>query len=1061
MKKAYYKDSIRKTKKSIFRYISIIIIIMLGVLFFIGMNSVSPDMEYTAEQYLKDQNVYDLQIVSNMGFEKEDVEKFEKLDHVKYVEPAYNYDVLISSNGKDQAIRLISETDGEVNKPKLIKGRKIEKKNECLIDTRLANISGYEIGQTIKIFNGDGEDLNDTVDQTEFEIVGITINPAYISLFYGNTKLLTGELTGYLIVSEEIFEENPYTTLYVKMDIDENIARFSTEYEEKLDNLTENVSKLQEEISTEKYNKYYKEAADKINEYKNTLNKGEEYIDSTYANLYSSQIQVNNSIEQIGTTISALYNNANIGQEIQSQNKNLNNLYYNKIQTESEINSSKERLEKAENELNSVTSEVNSLDTKINKLMYEEKLLNEDDLKSISIDRELTELQYNFREKKNEQKQKEKVYTEIKKDIESKNSKVQGLEKDIKEAQDKYYNNFKGLETIILGTNNGQIISSYYQIKSAQEKIDEGQKKLTENDYKTKLEDAQKQIKDKENELKSLEKVNVITKLYENSGFKSLKNDLQKMKIMGRIFPVMFFIVAALVTITTITRMIEEDRSSIGTLKALGYSKTTIMKRYIIYSLSATVIGTTLGILIGSTAMVKLLFLVYSSLYALPDVIYKLNYFYCMLAIIIAMTATVLTTLIITWNELKETAASLIRPKAAKEGKNILLERIPAIWRKLDFLFKVSFRNIFRYKKRLFMTLIGIAGCSVLLYSGFALSSSINSIGKKQFNDIRKFSMEIYFEQEINAKDLAETEKYVSEQEGVKEITPVRQQSITIKKDDNIKDIFYIAIDQEKVNDYIQLKNRHTGKKIELEENGVVMTEKLANELGAEKGSKVKLVQDGEEITVKVAEITENYLYNYIFLTPDMYKQIFGQEIKYNEFFANTDDMEEAEESDLLEKIKEDKNISTIVLNRTLNEEFKKSLNSLMSIVLIFIVSAALLSFVVLVNLNNINIEERKRELATIKLLGFYKTELYSYIFRENIILTILGGILGLGIGILVLGLIIQSAEVETILLPKQVNIVNLTCAFAMTMLFTIITNMLMKKKIRKIDMIDSLKSVE
>ena len=531
---------------------------------------------------------------------------------------------------------------------------------------------------------------------------------------------------------------------------------------------------------------------------------------------------------------------------------------------------------------------------------------------------------------------------------------------------------------------------------------------------------------------------------------------------MGRIFPVMFFVVAALVTITTITRMIEEDRKNIGTLKALGYSKGKIMSRYIIYSLFAAIIGVLLGAIIGCTLIVQILFVSYCSLYDLPDLKFSINIAYTGIALLISLISTVLVTIIITTKSLKENTANLMRPKVGKEGKNILLEKIPFLWKRFSFLTKICFRNIFRYKKRLLMTLVGIAGCTALIYAGLALRSAINGIGKKQFRDIKKVSMEAYLQNETDSEELKEIEEYIKSQNNVKEVTPVNQKTITVEGNDIEKDVFYIAIDGEKADKYIGLQERKSGEKIELNDDGVIITEKLAGILDVKKDDKIRITDEGINVSVKVIGITENYLYNYIYMTPKMYERIFGTKIKYDSIFINIDEnISNNDETKLADKLKEDDRIISTLLEKNWEEEFLTSLNSLMSIVILFIGCASLLSFTVLINLNNINIEERIRELATIKVLGFYKKELESYVFRENIILTILGTILGLGIGMGILKIIIQSAEVETIFLSKDISIINLGIAAIITLAFTLITNFLMKKKLKNINMIDSLKSIE
>lgn len=533
------------------------------------------------------------------------------------------------------------------------------------------------------------------------------------------------------------------------------------------------------------------------------------------------------------------------------------------------------------------------------------------------------------------------------------------------------------------------------------------------------------------------------------------------MAIMGRIFPVMFYIVAALVTITTVTRMIEEDRKEIGTLKALGYSRRSIISRYVLYSFFATLLGVILGILVGSSVIISVLFFAYGTLYDMPNLPFSINWVCAGLSMVISMLTTVLFAYIITEKSLNEKAAELMRPKVEKVGKTILLERIPMVWNKLSFLRKICFRNIFRYKRRLAMTLIGIAGCTMLIYSGLSLQSSITEIGEKQFGKIRTLTMEIVLKEADEAK-VKEIEEDVKKNDKIKEYTPVRQNSFTIEKGSTSKDVFYVAIEGDEMNKYYKLADRKTQEELKLNDNGVILTEKLANLLEVKKGDKVTITDEGVNFKTKVIGITENYLYNYVYLTPKMYKKIYSKDIKYNEIFANTkDELSEDDRVKLADELKQNENIPSVIFESQYNSEFNSSLRSLTSIVFLFVGCASLLSFIVLINLNNINIEERKRELATFKVLGFRKRELEKYVFRENIILTLLGTALGLVFGILILGAIIQSAEVETIFLPKDVNYINLVISAIVTFVFTIITNQFMKKKIKNIDMIDSLKSIE
>lgn len=1063
MKKAYFKDSKKMFKNNLVRFISIVLIIMLGTAFFIGMNSVSPAMEQVALKYIKEQNISDISLASSLGYKEEDIEKFRQNEHVTEVKGEYTYDALTSFGEKDIVVRFSGiNDDSEINKNDISEGRNVENDNECLISSRLNTMYDYEIGDKIKVYRKDDTDLEDYLKYTEFEIVGITRNPIYLSKFYGNTTLLTGELNGYIMIKEEAFNLEEYTTVNIKLDIDENINKFSDEYKEKNSEILKEIEEINNNISTEKYNEVYEEYDKKINEAEEAIKKVEQALDGMQLNITKSQLQINQEIVTISANIATYYNSNNLYEKNLERANSISNSYASL----DELKKKKESLDDACSELKYKTinlkSELEELENKIDKNLYDIYALNNEELKFVNLNKENNKLYYEYNQKNSEYESISKEYEAKTQELEETNKSIEDTNAQIDNLQNELYSAFNGQTDLTYGVGNQNLILQAEGIKQGIEDLNQAKNGLEEQNAEEKIQNAKKLLNDKKDELNKFKVVSEETPLYENSGFKSLKEDLKKIAIMGKIFPVMFFVIAALVTITTITRMIEEDRKNIGTLKALGYSKKTIISRYIIYSMLAGVLGTVLGTAIGSTLIVEILFISYSSLYDLPNLVFNINWNYTLISLGISLISTAVVATIITMKEIKENTAELMRPKTATTGKSILLEKIPFIWKKLDFLFKICFRNIFRYKKRLLMTLVGIAGCTALIYAGLGLQSSINSISNKQFKDIRKLSMEIYLQGDVNSEEVTEIEEFIKKQNHIKEVTPVSQKSFTVQANGNSKDVFYIAISGEEADKYIGLDNRKTKEKIELNDEGVVLTEKLANILEIDVGGKIEITDGDVKTSVKVIGITENYLYNYAYFTPNVYERIYGKDIAYNEIFANTtEELSEEEDVELADALKQNEKIASTVLEKNLEGEFKTSLGSLMSIVILFIGCASILSFTVLVNLNNINIEERKRELATIKLLGFYQKELESYVFRENIILTILGTIFGLILGMGILGIVIQAAEVETIFLVKDINLINLLISTIITISFTLITNLFMKKKIKNINMIDSLKSIE
>lgn len=1063
MKSAYKKDCKKMFKNNLGRFISIVLIIMLGVAFFVGMNEVSPVMKQTAEEYMKEHYVYDFSLVSNLGYKEEDLKKIREIENVNEVQGVFSYDSLASFGETDITIRVFSgESKNDINTNYILEGRNIENDNECLICSRLKEMYDYDIGKKIKLYRTDDVNIEDSLEYTEYEIVGVTKNPIFISKFYGNTALLTGELNSYIIVKESAFKLNDYTAVYLKTNIEEKISRFSSDYEKKNNDFKEKIETINYAIAKEKYDKIYSEASEKIEKKENQIKEVETYLEEKNKEIRNAQLQTNEAITLVSANLAEYYKTDSIYNKAYERKQKINELYSSLIDLENQ----EKIIEKEYNELKdkktNLEERLESIENKIERNLFELYSIEDGATQFVNLNKDNYKMYYEYNKINSDYQDVKDNFDTKKQNLEEIKEKIKTTNDEIKNNQAELYSSFEGQKDLIEGIGNAELNNSYKQIKASKEKIEESIKTLEGYNIEEALTEAKDEIRKAKEELNKFEIVEETTPLYKNGGFKSLKEDLAKIAIMGRIFPVMFFVIAALVTITTVTRMIEVDRKNIGTLKALGYQNEVITSRYVRYALFAGLLGTTLGCIIGSLVIVEILFVSYTSLYDLPNLVTRVKAQYILLSLCVSLISTVFVAWIVTKKELKENTANLMRPKTGTTGKTILLEKIPFLWNKLSFLYKISFRNIFRYKKRLFMTLIGIAGCTALIYAGLGLQNAINSIGDKQFKSIRTLDMEVYLTENIKEEEAGDIIDFVKSKQYVKDVSLIRQQSLTVEAKDNSKDVFYIVANSDKIDKYMKLKDRKTQEKIKLDDEGVVLTEKLAGFLDVDVGEKIDIIDGDAKATLKVIGITENYLYNYIYFTPAIYERIYGTEVKYNELFVKTSEIpDEKQEITLSDNIKENDKIAGVIFNKNLEKEFKTSLASLMSIVILFLACASLLSFTVLINLNNINIEERRRELSTIKLLGFYERELESYVFRENIILTVLGTLLGLIIGMAILGIIIEAAEVETIFLVKDINYINLGISIIITILFTLITNFFMKKKIKNVDMVESLKSIE
>ncbi len=534
-----------------------------------------------------------------------------------------------------------------------------------------------------------------------------------------------------------------------------------------------------------------------------------------------------------------------------------------------------------------------------------------------------------------------------------------------------------------------------------------------------------------------------------NAGFYQYEQDTERIDNVAKVFPLVFFIVAVLICLTTMTRMVEEERSQIGTLKSLGYKDSAIMFKYILYETLATIIGSIIGVVIGYRLLPELCFEMYKNMYRLGDI--KLSYYASLTfqGMIIALLCTLGATIYTCRKTLKESPANLLRPVAPAAGKRVLLERIPIIWNHLSFSHKVTVRNVFRYKKRFLMTIIGIAGCTGLILAGFGLKDCIVKMVPHQYEEIFSYQAKIA----LNEEKTNETINKIKENKKIKDILEVQEEAVTIDNKDTNQSVT-LVIPKEDPDGFIKLQDRKTNEHYNLN-NGIIITEKLANLLEVEENDVLKFTGT-DKYEKKIAHITENYLFHYIYLPKSEY-----QEDEYNTVLVKTKNMTEKEEKEFASKLKEIPGVSSITFTSSTRHIFDDTMDNFAYVSLILIVSAGALAFVVLYNLSSVNISERRRELATIKVLGFYDKEVYQYINRENTILTLIGILLGLGIGNILTMYIIKTCEIDMLMFDPTIALASYIYAILITAAFAILVNVILYFSLKKIDMIESLKSVE
>ena len=608
--------------------------------------------------------------------------------------------------------------------------------------------------------------------------------------------------------------------------------------------------------------------------------------------------------------------------------------------------------------------------------------------------------------------------------------------------------------------------SKYEQAaKEAEEQITDGQAKITDGEKQ--LTDAKQQIADAKAEIKKIENPKWYVQTREDAltEYQGYGDNADRMRSIGKVFPVLFFLVAALISLTTMTRMVEEQRVQIGTMKALGYGKAAIAGKYIGYALIATLGGSIFGVLAGEKILPFIIIYAYMILYKhLPAILVPYHMSYALQASGIAVACTLIATIASCYKELAAEPAELMRPAAPKQGKRILLERIGIIWKHLNFTWKSTVRNLIRYKKRFFMTIFGIGGCMALMVVGFGLKDCIYEIVSLQYEKVQFYDAATYMSDDISEENRQQLHDYLDQNADIKETIEARMQKTDVKSASGKKTLYLmVPSDNEKIEDFLSFHSRTNKDEVySLKKDEVILTEKMASLLNVKVGDELTIEdEDRGDQTVTVGAICENYMSHYLYLSPEKYEELYGVPAEYNTIIYSVKDGKDDQIEKIGTKLLSMDGVLNVSYTSSIEGRLDDMLRSLNLVIVVLIVSAGMLAFVVLYNLNNINITERQRELATLKVLGFYDGEVASYVYRENILLTIIGSVVGMVLGNLLHRYIILTVEVEEAMFGRQIHWQSYLYSFLFTVAFSLFVNWVMFYKLKKIDMVESLKSVE
>lgn len=1066
MKSMMKRNTFREIKKSFGRYFAILAIIALGVAFFSGLKITQSVMVHSADVYLKDLQFYDYRLVSTLGFTEENVEALAEKEDVRAAEGAISAEVLYKDAGENERVIKMHSITEKVNKLKLIAGEMPQSADECVVDSAL--FSEDAIGSKLVLSENNTTDDLDKFAYKEYTITGLVQSPCYIQFERGNTSIGNGRISGFAYILKDGFAVDYDTEIYIKFDEDYDI--YSDEYDSYMDAKEADWEAYTKEQADIRYEKIVKDAQDELDEKKEELEEkraeAEVELESAKQQLTDGETEISDGKNQIASAKTELSAKAS---ELQSGKDALSSKAAELESASQQISGQESALaaKKAEYEqgLNAylaakqqVTDQRNSLEAAKAQLTentpgYEEMLAQiEAGLTEVAgAEAELNAKNAELEAAAGQLSSAESQLAAAKQQIEDGKNALAAAEAELTDGEKQ------------LAAAKEQIEEKEDQLEAAETELADGLLQYQENqsEFDEQMQDADDQIADAQSKIDEIEKPETyVLDRNTNVGYVCLKNDSGVVKGIANVFPVFFFLVAALICMTTMNRMVEEQRTQIGVLKALGFSEGKIMGKYLFYSGSAAISGTLIGYVLGIHFFPLVIITAYGIVYKMGGIYYVSDLPLALVSLTVAVLCSVGTTWLSCHKELKEVAADLMRPKAPKAGKRVFLEHVPFIWKRLKFLQKVSVRNIVRYKKRFFMMVIGISGCTALLVMGFGVRDSVVAVADQQYEEIQLYDIGVTLkagkmpgEADLKSLDSA------LEKENAAGMYAM-EKTIDLVTDKGTKSIHMVAVENpDEVGDFISL---HTKKQEPIaypKEGEAVLSKKVAETYAVKKGDTILLRDsDNNEMHLKVTGICENHIYNYVYIAPESYEKQIGDVVFKNVYVRLPDAADIHEVS--AELMKAD-GVTAVTVNSDMLNRISQMMSCMNYIVIIIIICAGALAFIVLYNLNNINITERVREIATIKVLGFYPKETASYVFRENMVLTAIGCGLGLILGKWFHRFVMGEIQIDMISFNVQINAVSYLFSVLLTMGFAWIVNCMMTGKLERINMAESLKSID
>jgi len=1111
--KGIRKSTFREIRASFGRFMAIFAIIALGVGFFAGLSVTKGAMTVTVREYLNGHDFYDFQLVSTLGFEPEDVAFLADEGDAEKVEGAVSFDILYRMEDGRQGVVKTYSLNG-VNTPKLISGRMPQRGDECLADSML--FAESDIGSLLYLSENNEEEDLEHFSSPAYTIVGLVQSPLYLQYERGNTSLGTGRLDGFIYLMEHGFQTDYFTEIDVRFDQDYDL--YSEEYKDFIQEKESVWESLTEEAALRRYQDIRGEAEEKLadarKEFEEKKAEGETELADAAQELADARQELADGEQALADAREELTDGEQTLKEkeqeladardiVATKEKELADAFDTVAEKEAELADGERELAAGEEELRdnekvleAAKSEIAgnraALDGQAEQLAKQKAgleamgaagMISEQELAAglaavaegekelaagrakldeaaqelAEADREMAEAREQIAEGDQELADGRAALAEARQELADGAKELEDARKEIADGETALEDARKELEEA-----RETLAEKEEELADAKRQVAEGEQEYQDalKEFDEKIAEAEEELADAEGEIADLKEPDTyVLGRDTNVGYVCFENDANIVAGIANIFPLFFFLVAALVCITTMNRMVEEQRTQIGVLKALGYGNAAIMSKYMIYSGLAAVTGCTFGFFLGTWGFPKIIWFCYGIMYQADPISYLFDWKLAVISMTVSLLCSIGTTWLSCRVELTQVAAALMRPKAPKAGKRVFLEYLPFLWKRFDFLRKVSLRNIFRYKKRLFMMVVGISGCTALLVTGFGIKDSIADVAARQFEEIQIYDIG------VTLKDSAD-DAFLEELSGLQRFglgayTCIMEKNMDFVSPDGTKSVYLVAGTADEMPKFLNLHTQG-GEEISYPEQGkAVISNKLAEMYDVKAGDRITLRDENlHSLTVEVAAIYENYLYNYVHISEDTWRELMGEEPERKTVYLNlTGDAGTAHE--LSAELMKLEGVTNVTVNADTMERIGSMMASLDIIVVVVIFCAAGLAFIVLYNLTNINITERMREIATIKVLGFYKNETASYVFRENIMLTVLGMALGLGLGCLLHRLVMNEIQVDLVSFTIYIKPVSYLYSAFLTLAFAWFVDKVMEGKLENISMTESLKSVD